>query len=126
MWREFLKFANSGALGTAAHYIVLLILVDIGQIHPVLGSATGALTGTCINYWLNYHWTFGSRLPHSRTLPRFMAIAAFSLALNTCLMAILTVWEAMHYMAAQVATTLICLTLNYLASRCWAFRSRPE
>lgn len=124
MWREFLKFANSGAIGTAGHYTVLWVLVNFFALSPVAGSAAGALTGAGINYLLNYHWTFNSQLPHSRTLPRFLAVAALSLALNTWLMALLLARSDLHYLVAQLVTTLICLTANYLASRFWAFRSK--
>lgn len=121
MWREFFKFANSGAIGTAAHYTILWVLVNFFALNPVAGSAAGALAGAGINYLLNYHWTFNSQLPHSRTLPRFLAIAALSLALNTCLMALLVAQSNLHYLVAQLVTTIICLTVNYLASRFWAF-----
>jgi len=121
MWREFLKFANSGAIGTLAHYSVLWILVDLTGTHPVAASTAGALTGAGVNYFLNYHWTFKSRLPHSRTMPRFFAIAMFSLVLNTFLMAILISLGTLHYMVAQLASTTICLVVNYFASRFWAF-----
>ena len=121
MWREFLKFANSGAIGTGAHYLVLWLLVDGAVLDPVVGSACGALVGAGVNYVLNYHWTFNSQLPHSRTLPRFFAIAMFSLVLNTLLMAMLMASGILHYLVAQIIATGICLTVNYLASRFWAF-----
>lgn len=125
MWREFLKFANSGAVGTVAHYAVLWVLVNSG-LDPVPASALGAVVGAGTNYWLNYHWTFGSQLPHAKTLPRFLTIALLSLALNTWLMALLTTRAAVHYLAAQVIATAACLVLNYLASRFWAFQGNSR
>lgn len=123
MWRELLKFANSGAVGTAAHYTVLWSLVSLFGINPVLGSAAGAITGAGINYVLNYHWTFNSKLPHSRTLPRFLVIAVISLVLNTWLMALLVSKTTLYYLIDQLIATGICLAANYVASRFWAFRS---
>ncbi len=124
MWREFLKFANSGAVGTAAHYAVLWSLVNILDTDPVVGSAVGAMTGAGVNYVLNYHWTFKSELPHSRTLPRFLTIAVFSLALNTWIMAMLISKTTLHYLIDQLIATGICLAANYVASRFWAFGSK--
>ncbi len=124
MWREFLKFANTGAVGTAAHYGVLWSLVNLFAINPVLASAAGAITGAAINYILNYHWTFNSKLPHSRTLPRFLAIAAASLVLNTWLMAMLVSKTTLHYLIDQLIATGVCLTINYVASRFWAFSGK--
>jgi putative flippase GtrA len=125
VWREFLRFANSGAVGTAAHYATLWGLVSIGS-GPVGASALGAVVGAGVNYVLNYHWTFGSDLPHRKTLPRFLTIAVFSLALNTLLMALLTSGTKLHYLAAQVFATGACLILNYLASRFWAFQGNTR
>lgn len=122
MWRQFFKFANSGAIGTLAHYGVLWILVNLAGIPPVMGSAFGAAVGAGVNYLLNYHWTFGSELPHAHTLPRFMAIAAFSLVLNTVVMAVLLSVLDIHYLLAQLIATVVCLIMNYAASRCWAFK----
>lgn len=126
MWREFIKFANCGALGTAAHYAVLWILANYGGVDPVLGSAIGAAVGAGTNYFLNYHWTFGSQLPHSRTLPRFITIAVLSLVLNTWVMALLVSNGELHYLLAQVIATLVCLTFNYFASRFWAFQESSQ
>ncbi len=126
MWREFIKFANSGLVGTAAHYIVLWVLVDLFYFNPVISSAMGAFVGAGINYIINYHWTFNSKLPHSHTLPRFMAIATFSLALNTWIMALLTSNTDLYYIFAQLVTTATCLAVNYLASRFWAFKRNSQ
>lgn len=126
MWREFIKFANSGAIGTMAHYTVLWALVNAFGIGPVASSASGALVGAGINYVLNYHWTFGSQLPHSHTLPRFISIAALSLILNTWLMALLTSNTTLHYLVSQLVATMICLAINYLASRFWAFEGNSR
>ena len=126
MWREFLKFAHSGAIGTLGHYAVLWWAVDGVGLDPVAGSALGALVGAGINYLLNYHWTFISQLPHSRTLPRFLAIAGVSFALNTWLMALLVSRTSLHYLVAQVVVTMICMAINYLASRFWAFRENTR
>jgi putative flippase GtrA len=126
MWREFLKFANSGAVGTIVHYCLLWGLVDLLNVNPVAGSAVGALAGSLVNYLLNYHWTFNSQLPHSHTLPRFMAIALFSLILNTLLMVILMSLSKLHYLVAQLFVTAICLMVNYFASRFWAFGGKLQ
>lgn len=123
MRSEFLKFANSGAFGTAAHYAVLWALVDWLRINAVVASTAGALVGAGINYILNYHWTFKSTLPHLYTLPRFLAIAALSLVLNTLLMGFALAHTSIHYLAAQILVTSACLTVNFFASRSWAFES---
>lgn len=122
MWRQFIKFANSGAIGTAVHYAVLWLLVNRLSMQPVWASTCGAVAGAATIYGLNYVWTFASNLPHRRTLPRFIAIAATSTLLNLAIMYVLTRGLQLHYLLAQVIATGICLGLNYVASRYWTFK----
>nr|WP_116603984.1 GtrA family protein [uncultured Albidiferax sp.] len=122
MWRQFLRFVNSGAIGTAVHYTLLWLLVNQWAVQPVWASTAGAVAGAATIYGLNYVWTFASDLPHRRTLPRFIAIALTSMLLNLAIMYALTKGLQLHYLLAQVVATGVCLGLNYLASRYWAFK----
>lgn len=123
MLGEFVRFANSGAIGTVIHYMVLWSLVNALGASAVWASTAGALAGALTNYVLNYWWTFSSVLPHHHSLPRFLIMAAASLGLNFILMQFMVNQLAMYYLVAQVLATLACLGLNYLVSRYWVFRS---
>ena len=115
------RFGAVGAVGTGAHYALFLALIHTADADPVAASAAGATLGACVNYVLNYRYTFRSARRHREALPRFFAVAAAGLLLNTTLMAILIDGLGVHYLIAQIVTTLGVLLWNFLANRHWTF-----
>jgi putative flippase GtrA len=122
--KQFSLFSLVGAIGTAAHYALLIFLVSALAVHPVVASAAGAVLGAAINYALNYRFTFRSTRRHHEALPRFLAIAAVGLGLNTALMWLLVEPLHVHYLVAQFIATGCVLLWNYLGNRHWTFARR--
>ncbi|MBK9243824.1 MAG: GtrA family protein [Burkholderiales bacterium] len=118
---RFLRYSSVGAAGTAVHYLLLVGLVQAALVGPVSASAIGAIAGAIVNYMLNRRYTFASGRPHRESVPRFMAIAATGAAANAALMALLVDGMGVHYVAAQLAVTLLVLVTGYLANRAWTF-----
>ncbi|RMG53794.1 MAG: GtrA family protein [Gammaproteobacteria bacterium] len=116
------RYGMVGASGTALHYAVLIMLVQLFGIDPVWATTAGALCGALLNYHLNYHWTFASRRPHREALSRFMLVAGSGLLLNTGLMALLVDGLGWYYLVAQVLTTALVFFWTYLANAFWSFR----
>jgi putative flippase GtrA len=121
--RRFVTFAAVGVLGTASHYLVLVLAVELVAVDPVLASFLGAVTGAVINYFLNHAITFKSTVAHRQGLPKFLMVAASGLALNTGSMALLFDVAGLHYVLSQVLATGAVLVWNYLGSALWAFRA---
>lgn len=119
--KQFFLFSLMGVMGTAAQYALLFFLVIGLAVHPVAASAAGAVLGAVINYALNYRFTFRSAKRHHEALPRFLAIAAVGLGLNTALMWLLVEPLHVHYLIAQLIATGCVLILNYLGNRHWTF-----
>lgn len=124
--KQFSLFSLVGAVGTAAHYALLILLVSQAAIHPVSASVAGAILGAVINYALNYRFTFRSSRRHHEALPRFLAIAAVGLALNAALMWLLVEPLGLHYLIAQIIATGCVLLWNYLGNRHWTFAKGPS
>ncbi len=118
---RFLRYAFVGAIGTAAHYVVLIALVQGAGVGPVAGSTAGAVVGAIVNYVLNHRYTFASRKRHTHALPRFAAIACAGMIVNAALLAILVNGFGVHYLVAQVVATLAVLGLTYVTNRAWTF-----
>ncbi len=118
---RFLRYALVGAIGTAAHYAVLIVLVQWGHVGPVAGSTAGAAVGAIVNYVLNHRYTFASRKRHRHALPRFAAIACAGMIVNAALLAILVNGFGVYYLGAQVVATLVVLGLTYVTNRAWTF-----
>ena len=55
---RFLRFALVGIFGTAAHYTVLVSLVEVYGVPVLFATTAGFLTGALVNYILNRRFTF--------------------------------------------------------------------
>jgi putative flippase GtrA len=115
------RYAAVGAIGTVLHYLTLALAVELLGIAAHLASGLGALVGALVNYILNYHLTFASTASHAKTAPKFLVVAAASVALNASGMWLATQRLGMHYLLAQAACTLLVLVLGYVANKSWTF-----
>lgn len=122
MLEKFIKFAGVGVIGTAAHYTVLIALVQFASVNAVVASSAGAFCGAVTNYYLNYHFTFNSSKSHLHAASQFFVIASIGFILNGLLMALFTEVLAIHYLIAQVIATLTVLVWNFLGNHWWTFR----
>lgn len=118
---QFLCFAAVGAVGTLAHYAVLIALVQGQFSGPVTASAAGFGVGAMVNYVLNYHFTFRSSHRHGEAWPKFMLVALIGLALNTGVMSLLIDEAGVHYLISQIIATGVTLFWNFVANRHWTF-----
>jgi putative flippase GtrA len=120
MSARFFRFAGAGAIGTAAHYAVLVLLVEVAAMSAAIAAAFGAVTGALVNYLLNYRYTFRSNARHTFTGPRFALIAIAGLALNSAVVFVF-VRLGVHYLVGQVVATLLVLLFGFLANQFWTF-----
>jgi putative flippase GtrA len=125
MLRQFLMFAVVGAVGTTAHYAVLIALVQTRTATVPIATTCGFAVGALINYVLNYRFTFGSGKRHAEALPKFLLVALSGAVLNYAVMWLLTRETSVHYLLAQLGTTALVLVWNYLLNRGWTFAHRP-
>lgn len=115
------RFLMVGVTATAAHYLVLTVLVEVVALPPVPATVAGFLTGAVIGYGLNRRFTFGSQRPHREGLPRFALMLAVGCLLNALVVALLVHAAGWHYLPAQVIATGLVLVVNYLSLRYWVF-----
>ena len=120
--RHIALFAALGALGTLAHYAVLIALVQGGAAGPVAGSTAGFLVGGFVNYQLNRRVVFRSSKPHREAVSKFVVVAGIGLALNALLMALLTGPLGAPYLPAQVVVTGLLVLWHYAGNATWTFR----
>lgn len=125
---QFLIFAAVGAIGTLAHYCVLISLVQLLAVAPTAATAAGFAVGAVINYLLNYLLTFRSSASHKVAAPRFFAVALFGMAINTSIVWLGTTLAHVPYLVAQIFATGAVLTLGFTLNRVWTFSSphKPE
>jgi putative flippase GtrA len=124
--RQFAVFTGVGAIGTAFHYLVLVIAVDVMGVDAVISSALGFLVGAVTNYLLNYKLTFRSGKSHGEAATKFAIVAAVGLGLYTSVMAIFVDWMHLHYLLSQILATGLVLLWNFVANRQWTFSDQSD
>ena len=119
--RQFFRFAMVGVVGTAAHYAILLIAVELLHLSPLIGAGAGFLTGLIASYILNRAWTFDARPAFGRGLATYTVVCAVGLGINVSIVALAVALGA-HYMVGQVIATPIAMLWNFAGSRLIVFR----
>jgi putative flippase GtrA len=118
---QFSRFTLVGVVGTAIHYGVMGLLVELKGIPAVRASAAGFLISAFVSYWLNYRITFSSSIDHRIALPRFLTIGLVGLGLNSVVVGSIVALPSVHWLRAQIVATAIVLSWNFIANRCWTF-----
>lgn len=119
---QFITYAGVGSIGTFAHYLLLVFLVEKLQVAAYLGAIAGFLLGALVNYYLNHRITFRSQKPHQDALPKFLTVATVGVIFTGLLMAWATERLHVHYIIAQLVTTAFLLFLTFIGNRLWTFR----
>lgn len=120
--RDFLRFATVGAVATAAHYAVLIALVQFGGVDPVTATVCGFAVGAVVSYTLNRRYTFAVRPAYMRGFLKFAIVIGIGAVLNAAIVA-LFIRVGLHYMVAQVIATLVVLIWNFAGARLIVFRA---
>lgn len=118
----FFRYSGAGALGTGAHYGLLVVLVELCGLNAAVAAVGGALTGALVNYCLNYRYTFRSAAGHRLAGIRFALVAFAGAALNGLIVAVL-VSRGLNYLLAQLVATGVVLALGFFGNRHWTFAS---
>lgn len=120
---QFVRFSFVGAIGTAGHYLTLLLLVNRGWMSPVAASAVGSIVGALINYVLNYKFTFRSRAAHGASISKFMLVALAGALLNLGTMWLGVDRLHLNYVLVQLFATGLVLIVGFALNRVWTFRT---
>ena len=120
--KQFVAYAGAGAIGTAAHYLTLILCVELIRLPPLVASSLGAIVGALVNYFLNYKYTFKSDKSHAEAITKFLIVAVAGFCINFLLIWLLVSKAMLNYLLAQVITTGVVLVSNFTANRIWTFK----
>lgn len=122
MGKRFFQYAAVGAVATAAHYAILVGLVEAGLLAPQRAAALGAWVGAQVAFAGNAAFTFRGSGATVGAWLRFQITALAGAALSFVLVAF-GVRIGLHYLLAQVVATLINLVVTFEINRRWSFAS---
>jgi putative flippase GtrA len=125
VFKTFLRFAGAGLVGTIAHYVLMISMVETLHIAPVAASSSGAVLGGFVNYLFNYHFTFQSSKRHLETLPKFALVACSGFVINGIVVYIL-VNGSLNYIVAQIIATGVVLAWGFVVNYLWTFVDHPR
>ncbi len=122
----FARYILSGAVGTTAHYTVLVALVERAHVVPTVGTTCGFAVGAGLNYLLNYRFTFQSDRRHRDAMPRFFTLALMGAGVNAAIVSAGVSWLHWPYLIPQVIATGVVVISTFLGNRAWTFRRMPH
>lgn len=123
-FKQFILFSGIGVVGTAGHYLTLILLVELSGLNPTIATTAGFVVGAFINYILNYHITFRSNKRHAEALSKFLLIALIGALLNYSIMYFGITYTPFHYMIVQITATGCVLLWNFALNKLWTFNTK--
>jgi putative flippase GtrA len=121
---EFVRFAIVGGIATAIQYALLILLVRMAAAGVIVASTIAYAASAVVNYSINRDFTFRSRRTHLDAFPKFVIVCVGGLLLNAALMLLFNEAIGLHYLLAQVLSTIATLFWNFALNRTWTFSSR--
>lgn len=122
MLRRLTTFGLVGLIGTGAHYLTLVTLVEMVGTDPVAATTVGFVVGAVVNYFLNHRYTFRSNKAHRHAAPKFLLIAAVTGILNSLLVYIGVNLMGASYLLVQIGATVIVFLINFGLNSLWTFQ----
>ncbi len=119
--RILFRYLIGGGLAAAAHFSILIALVEWVSVGATFASATGFCAAVAVNYTLQYYWTFASTGSHRVIFLRYLSITLAMLGLNTAVFWMLHQRFAVPYLLAQFVTTGAILIINFTVNRRYTF-----
>lgn len=124
--RQFLRFSGVGVIAAVSHFTVLIALVEFTGTAPVPAALAAFIAGAVTSYSLNRRFTFATDRSHHHAIPRFAIVAGGGFLLTGLVMHLLAGRLGMHYVAAQIVTTLVVLAWTFTLNRNWTFGGRSD
>lgn len=121
--RTFFRYAVSGTLAAAAHFSVLIALVELAGINAAIATTIGFAAAIGVNYSFQYHWTFEATSSHRSTFVRYVVVTIAMMAVNTTMFWVLTEQWQLDYILAQVIATGVVMIANFNINLRYTFSS---
>ena len=119
--QEAMRFVVSGAMAIAAYIALFEVIRRIPGLPLWLATGGSYVLATCLNYWLNYHWSFASKGPHSSALPKYAVITLVSVTLNSLTVPFL-IRSGLAPALSAFAFAITWPIFSFFAQKYWAFK----
>ena len=120
---QFVKYAVVGLCSSLITYGSFLTLFWYTGLHHLTASGIGYCAGLVTSFLINKEWTFRVRGAVEGMLIRFALMHGMSMTLNVGALQFVTASLGIVPEFGQIAALGCTGVLNFLGSKCWAFRS---
>ncbi len=118
-----LRFIGAGIIGTAVHFSVLALFVEVFDFTVIPGTTIAFITAWSVSFLLQKHWTFQNNDQERliRQILSYVAIAFLNIFVNALLMHIFVNELEHHYLLGQLFTTAIIAAESFVLYRLVVF-----
>lgn len=120
---QFVRFCIIGLLCTCLNYGVFYLLCEATNIHYIVASAIGFISGTVVGYFLNKLWTFGVKKKKHGYVFKYFLVYTFSLVVGLVLLKFLVVYYHMQEKIAGLLIIGVTTMINFVGSKYWIFKA---
>ena len=121
---QFVRYALTGGLASLVNIGVYWVLAARGM-DPNVAWTLGYVAAVAVGYVVHSRWSFAAERSggEGRMIARFLAVAAFALALNSLWVWVLTGLLHLHPLAPVPAMLFVTPLLSFLLNRYWVFEA---
>jgi putative flippase GtrA len=126
MRNSLVRSILTSIFSTAVDFGTLMGLVELFDVHYVLATFLGTLTGFVANFLINRHWAFEATKGKLHwQVVRAVPVQAGSTGLQTLGVWVFDSFLGLRYWSAKiVVATLVYMCWNYPMNRFWVFRTK--
>ncbi len=120
---QFIRFAVVGGICTAVNYVIFIALINFTEIHYLVASTIGFLTGLVTGFYINKNWTFSRDEENKSYFIKYLLLYSFSLAVNLFILNFLVENYHVSEIFAQVVATGTTVLSNFFGSKVLVFKA---
>ncbi|MBT7901991.1 MAG: GtrA family protein [Candidatus Marinimicrobia bacterium] len=118
------KFVIVGIVSTILNYGIFAFLYQIINVHYILSSITGYISGIILGYLLNKNWTFITQIDKSKSyIVGYFTVYAISLVSSQAFLFLLVEFLLMNPLYANIFSIVLSTTTNFLGTNFFVFKN---
>lgn len=125
LFSQLLMFAVVGIVATATHYVVALLLHELGNVNIYAANFAGFCSAVTVSFIGHGVLTFQVR-PQRRMLRRFLLVAIAAFFGSNALLAVLELGTDFSASMRLAIVVFVIPLSTFFANKIWVYRKLPE
>ena len=120
-WWQLVRFGMVGASGYLVNLAVFALLVELLDVHHVIGAVGAFCVAVSNNFYWNRHWTFQASHGHAGfQAARFFAVSVAALGINLIVLELL-IDAGVGELPSQAIAVATAMPFNFVGNKLWTF-----